>query len=64
MDRLKLNMLISIYHESNLKYSSNMYQLLMVVLRKGSEKTEFPTLVEIQLFLEKSLFTLVLLQAT
>lgn len=40
-----------------------MYQLLMVVLRQGSEKTEFLTLVEIQLLLEKSLFTLVLLQA-
>ena len=64
MDRLKLNMLISIYHESSLKYSSNMYQLLMVILRQGSEKTEFPTLVEIQLLLDKSLFTLVLLQAT
>ena len=41
-----------------------MYQLLMVILRQGSEKTEFPTLVEIQLLLDKSLFTLVLLQAT
>jgi len=40
-----------------------MYQLLMAVLRQGSEKTEFSTLVEIQLLLEKSLFTLVLLQA-
>lgn len=57
-------MLMSIHHESSLKYSSNMYQLLMVVLRQGSEKTEFLTLVEIQLLLEKSLFTLVLLQAT
>ena len=36
----------------------------MVVLRQGSEKTEFSTLVEIQLLLEKSLFTLVLPQAT